>query len=116
MNAEQTTQQRRVRVRHGAEDRERLIREQAQSGLTKRAFCAQRQINLATFYAWAKRTPSVAVQAPAFAQVEMAAALQADVEVMLPDGVRIGIRHQGQRDELVALIRGLAGCMGGVGC
>jgi hypothetical protein len=49
------------RVRRKATDRERLIQEQAASGLTKKAFCAQRQINLATFYTWAKRKQTCAV-------------------------------------------------------
>ena len=91
------------------------MREQAQSGLTKRAFCAQRQINLGTFYAWTRRRHAVAVvRTPAFAQVEFAACSQAAVEVLLPNGARIGIRHQGQRDELIALIRGVAGYTGGL--
>jgi hypothetical protein len=92
-----------------------LIREQAQSGLTKKAFCTQRHIRLGTFYGWTKRK-SARVPTPSFAQVEMADCPQAAVEVLLPNGVRIGIRHQGQRDELVALIRGVCGCTGGVEC
>jgi hypothetical protein len=32
------------------------------------------------------------------------------VEVLLPNGVRVGITHQGKREELVALVRDLAGC------
>ena len=102
-------------MRYGAEDRERLIREQAQSGLTELAFCAQRQINLATFYTWDKRKP-VAVRTPTFAQVEIAAGLQAAVEVLLPNGARVGIRHQGRRDEVVGLIRGVCGYAGGAAC
>ena len=86
-----------------------MIKEQAQSGLTKRAFCAQRQINLGTFYGWAK-TGCAKEHLPAFAQVDVAAYTQAAVEVLLVNGTRIGIRHLGQRDELVALIRGVAGC------
>ena len=103
------------RVRRKAAERERLIQEQATSGLTKKAFCAKRQINLATFYAWAKRKRAVMVRTPSFAQVEVvpqvdpAANAPAAVEVLLPNGARVGIRHQGQRDELIALIRGVAG-------
>ena len=47
---------------------------------------------------------------PAFAEVAVCPRLEAAVEVLLPNGARIGIRHQGKRDELVALIRGVAGC------
>ena len=50
------------RRRRNATERERLIQEQAASGLTKKAFCARRQINLATFYAWAKRKQAVMVR------------------------------------------------------
>lgn len=101
-------------MRHSAEDREKLIREQAQSGMTKRAFCAQRHIRLGTFYAWKRHKQVIAAVRPsAFAQVEIAACSQAEVEVMLPNGARIGIRQQWQRNELVALIRGVAGYEGG---
>ena len=51
---------------------------------------------------------------PTFAQVEVAgprqASVPAAVEVLLPNGARIGIRHEGRRDDLVALVRGVAGC------
>ena len=84
------------------------MREQVQSGLTKKAFCAQRQIGLHTFCGWAKkRRPTE--QPPSFAQAEILACTQAAAEVLLPNGARGGIRHQGRRDELVSLIRGVAG-------
>ena len=88
------------------------MREQAQSGLTKKAFCAKRQIKLHTFYAWAKRKRPTE-RRPTFAQVEIPACTQAAVEVHLPNGARVDIRHQGRRDELVSLIRGVAGYEGG---
>ena len=115
MKAELSARRRRVLTRYGAEGRERLIREQAQSGLTKKAFCAQRRINLGTFYGWAKRTLPTK-RSPTFAQVEIPACTQAAVEVLLPNGARVGIRHQGKRDELVALVRGVAGYAGGNPC
>jgi hypothetical protein len=109
MKAELPARRRRVLTRYGAEGRERLMREQAQSGLTKKDFCTQRQINLGTFYAWTKkRRPKDRL--PTFAQVELPTCTQAAVEVLLVNGTRIGIHHQGKRDELVALIRGVAGC------
>ena len=115
MKAEQAAVRRRVLARYSVADRERLIREQAQSGLTKKAFCAQSEINLGTFYGWAKRKLP-AKRSPSFAQVEIPACAQAAVEVLLPNGARVGIRHQGKRDELVALIRGVAGYTGGQPC
>jgi hypothetical protein len=109
MKAELPAVRRRVLTRYGAEGRERLMREQTQSGLTKKAFCVQRQINLGTFYGWAKKRQANK-RLPTFAQVDVSAYTQAAVEVLLVNGTRIGIRHQGKRDELVALIRGVAGC------
>ena len=109
MNNEQPAERRRVHKRYTAEDRERLIQEQAKSGLTKQAYCTREGIALPTFHGWrAKRVPMK--RQPAFAQVELPALTQAAVEVLLPNGARIGIRHQGRRDDLVALIRGVSGC------
>ena len=99
---------RRVLRRYSTEDRERLVREQAESGQTKKAFCEERGIVLQTFYGWTKRRGFT--RKPRFAQVELAVPIQAAVEVLLPNGARIGIRHQGKRDDLVSLIRGVAGC------
>jgi len=109
MKAEQPARRRRVLTRYSAVDRERLIKEQTQSGLTKKAFCTQRRINLGTFYGWSKRR-AASNRKPAFAEVELSGCTQAAVEVLLPNGTRVGIRHQGKRDDLVALVRGVAGC------
>ncbi|MBT7067385.1 MAG: transposase [Verrucomicrobia bacterium] len=108
MQAKQTTSGRRVNKRYRANDRERLIKEQAESGLTKKAFCERNGINRGTFLGW--RRYQTAVKKPAFAQVKVPTATPAAVEVLLPNGVRIGIRHQGKQDELVSLVRGVAGC------
>lgn len=76
-----------------------------------KAFCAQRGINLGTYYGWEKRRLPVKRQ-PAFAEVELPPAFPTacEIEVLLPTGARVGIRHQGRRDDLVALIRGVSGC------
>jgi transposase-like protein len=95
-------------TRYSAADRERLIREQAKSGLTKKAFCERHGINRSTFLGW--RRYQTAVKKRAFAQVQVATPSPAAVEVLLPNGVRIGIRHQGRQDDLVSLVRGVAGC------
>ena len=109
MKAEQAARRRRVLTRYSAEDRARLIKEQAQSGLTKTAFCKRRGINLGTFHGWStKRRPEG--RKPAFAEVQLSAGTEAAVEVLLANGARVGIRHHGKRDDLVALIRGVAGC------
>lgn len=109
MKARGVARRRRVLRRYSAEDRERLMREQAQSGLTKKGFCAQHGISLGTFHGWSKPRRSLPHRS-AFAEVEVAAHMQAAVEVLLPNGARVGIRHQGRRDDLVALVRGVAGC------
>jgi len=109
MNTEQPAARRRVLTRYTAQDRERLIQEQARSGLSKKAFCAREGIALPTFHGW-RRRPVPIKRPPAFAQVELPALTQAAVEVLLPNGARIGIRHQGRREDLVALIRGVSGC------
>ena len=85
------------------------MREQTQSGVTKKAFCERQGINLWTFHRWSKERRS-AGRRLAFAEVEVAACPPAAVEVLLPNGARVGIRHPGKRDDLVALIRGVAGC------
>lgn len=109
METTDSTQGRRSPRQYSAEDRERLIEEQAHSGLTKKAFCEQRGINIGTFHGWGKHRGKVRV-VPQFAEVEVAAGMEAAVEVLLPNGARIGIRHQGKRADLVALVRGVAGC------
>jgi len=109
MNNEQPAERRRVHTRYSAADRERLIQEQARSGLTKKAFCAREGIALPTFHSWSGKALPVK-RPPAFAQVELPEPTQAAVEVLLPNGARIGIRHNGSRQDLVALIRGVSGC------
>ncbi len=108
MNDEQPTRGRRVLRRYSAEDRARLIREHAASGLTKKAFCEQQGVNVGTFMGW-RNLPVAKRDASPFARVELAADTSAAVEIMFPNGARVGIRHQGQREELVALVRGVAG-------
>ena len=110
MSTEQPTQKRRVLARYSAEDRERLIREQAESGLTKKAFCKERGIELGTFYGWSKRHRRSLPAKAGFAEVAVLPATEAAIEVLLPNGARVGIRHQGKRDDLVSLVRGVAGC------
>jgi len=81
MKAERSTRRRRVLTRYSAEDRERLIREQAASGETKKAFCEQRGINLGTFHGWPKRTGAI-VHKPRFAKVEISCRIPADTPLL----------------------------------
>jgi len=111
MSATRSTRRGRSPRKYSAEDRERLIREQEQSGQTKKAFCRDQGVPIQTFYGWRKRKGRKGK--PTFAEVEVASGVrapeQAAIEVLLPNGARIGIRHEGKRGDLVALVRGVAG-------
>ena len=109
MNTEGPTRKRRVKTQYSVADRKRLVREHAQSGQSKKAFCEQRGINVGTFMGWRNIKPSKKSK-PAFAKIEVAAGVSADVEILLPGGARIAIRGSGKRADLVALVRGVAGC------
>lgn len=96
-----------------AQERRELLRAYRGSGQSQAAFCRAHGLNATTFNGWLRRAKA---GGPAFVQVEVARqvvaeadAVAAAVEVLLPNGARIGIRHQGRRDELVALVRGVAG-------
>ncbi len=95
-------------TRYSAEDRERLINEHAASGLTKKAFCVQRGVNVGTFMGW-RNLPASKNRQPVFAKVNVPAPQPAAVEILLPNGVRVGIRHEGKQAELITLVRGVAG-------
>lgn len=109
MNGETRRPARRVPARYSAGDRERLIKEHAESGLTKKAFCKEHGIKLGTFYEWAKKRKKSLPAKALFAEVDVPLGACA-VEVLLPNGARVGIRHTGSRNELVSLVRGVAGC------
>ena len=102
-------QGRRVLTRYSDEDRKRLTKKHARSGLTKKAFCEREGINLGTFQGWT-RYDRTAKRKPRMAEVSVAAPTPPVVEVQLPNGACIAIRHQGEREELVERARGLAGC------
>lgn len=108
MNTEEPTKRRRVTRRYSAKVRLRLINEHAASGLSKKAFCEQRGINLGTFMGWRNLTVPKK-RKPAFAKVDMPAPPPAAVEILLPNGVRVGIRHEGNQADLISLVRGVSG-------
>lgn len=114
MNAERTTPERRVKKRYSAEDRERLIEGYKASDQTKKAFCAERGVNLGTFHGWFKRAKQkrkeVKSSKPAFREVELPVPAPCPVEIILPGGARICLSNTGTPEELIKLIRGVAGC------
>lgn len=110
MNEMEPTHGRRVIRRYSAEDRKRLVLEQTASGQTKKAFCAQRGINIGTFHGWRKRDAGPAKRpGVTFAQVDVPVQAPAAVEILMPNGVRVGIRHEGKQAELISLVRGISG-------
>jgi hypothetical protein len=107
----------RGRVQRTAEQRQELIEEYKASGLGKAEFCRQRDVNLATFCHWfakrkrrRRRSAKAESRAPKLAEVAVVqpAVEQAAIEILLPNGTRIGIRHHGKQEDLVALVRGVA--------
>ncbi len=117
MNTEQTVQEdghigsgvqkRRLR-RYTLQDRKALLTAYDGSNERQADFCATRGINLGTFKGWlSKRAKRPGM---GFAQVEIPVAMPAPVEIILRSGVRVCIRHQGSREELIALVRGVSGC------
>jgi transposase-like protein len=102
MNEEQAAESRRV-IRHfSAEDRERLIREQAASGLTKKAFCKERGIHVSTFHYWNKERKGSGLR---LARVEVRCNA-APVEIGLADGQRLGL-YIYDEGLVVRLLRGV---------
>jgi len=109
MNEEQATQSRRVIRHYSAEDRERLIREQAESGLTKKAFCEKRGVHVSTFHWWNKqRKKGARLQ---LAEVEVRHKV-APLEIELPGGKRFGL-YINDEAAVARLIRGVFSCSGG---
>lgn len=80
---------------------------QAQSGLTKKAFCQDQGLNLATFYSWGKLKAPEDPGPVDFARFEVAmpAAAAAPIEVDLPNGVRIKVHTHGEVGKTAELIR-----------
>lgn len=106
MNTEQATEGRRVFRRYTAEDRDRLIREHAASGMTKKAFCAERGMHVSTFHWWLK-VRKQAVR-PQFAEVAVKRKVP-PVEIELPGGRRFGL-YINDQESVVRLIRGVLSC------
>jgi hypothetical protein len=97
-----------VLKRKSAEERKQLLREFEGSGKSQQEFCDERGIKLATFKSWYYEKKAAAE--PGFAEVAVAMSEAGSVEVIFPSGVRVSIRGAGSREELVWLVRGVAGC------
>ena len=116
MSAIESTGKRRVR-RRSAADRERLIEEFQSSGLTKKAFCEKRGINVGTFQGWFQRDrkdgggsrKGRGGSESVFTELLVSGPGEAPVEILLPNGARVCIRPLGKAAELAELIRGVTG-------
>ena len=102
MNDEQPTAERRVKRRHSAEDRERLIAEFKASGLTGRAFSEQKGIHPTTLSGWVSRADQAS---SGFAELSVPISSPAPIEVDLPNGVRLRVRTTGDVTRTAELIR-----------
>ena len=124
METEQVTEGRRVLKRYSAEDRELLIKEYEASGQSRREFCEQRRINLTTFHGWFRpsatarrgKTQRKGTKAKPFVEMNVLAPGRAPIEVQFANGTQVGIHPYGTPEDLVALIRGIAGYAGGPTC
>jgi len=117
MNTDGSESERRVTRSYSAEERERLIKEFEASGQTKKAFCDEHGINVGTFYGWFQRASGKQRgerarswrPKPAFAELMLSGRGEAPVEIVLPNGTRVCIRHAGPGTELAGLVRGICG-------
>ncbi len=90
------------------------MNEQAKSGLTKKAFCLEHDINLGTFHGWCKSARQKSKKAggegkPKFQEINMSLGAGCPVEIILPGGARVCLRGS-SNDELLKLIRGIIAC------
>ena len=100
-------QRRRVK-RYSAEERAELIKAYDKSDEGQKAFCDQRGLNVGTFKGWLSRRAGS--REAKFTKMEIPIGSAAPIEIILGNGVRVGMRHQGSAEELITLIRGVAGC------
>jgi hypothetical protein len=98
---------RRIR-RYSHAQREAFLVAFDQGSESQKNFCLSRGINLGTFKGWLQKRSKRSL--PGFAQVEVALPKRASVEITLANGVRVSIEQYGKQSDLIALIRGVAGC------
>ncbi len=90
---------------------QRLILSYDSSGLSIAAFCQQRDVSTASFYAWRRRLREDATPTPAassFIAVELTPSLGQPIEVHLPGGVRLDVPAS-ERGFLMDLVQELTG-------
>ena len=90
------------------------MKEYSKSGKTKKEFCLERGINLGTFYGWTKKSKRKQKKGKkakqTFKEISMPVAASFPVEIVLPGGSRVCLNNTGNQEDLIKLIRGVAGC------
>ncbi len=75
-------------MKHTSEEMQGVIKEWQTSGLSKKAFCRQRNITYQTFHYWCKRLTETS--SPGFTEVTLDSAPSAGkFEIIFPSGVRM---------------------------
>jgi len=91
-------------------EREQWLQAYEQSGMSRKAFCEAHGLNLTTFHGWfKKRERGTALAGPCFAEVVLATREVPAIELVYPNGVRVGVQPRGRLEELAGLVRRLAG-------
>ena len=77
----------------------RRVTEQAESGLSMRAFCTRHDLALKTFVCWKRKLEAVSSSPPAFVELPVASPVPAsapgwDIELELADGVRLRLQRR----------------------
>lgn len=79
-------------MRRTQEQMKAAINEWQQSGLSKKAFCQQRNITYHTFHYWCKRLDTAA--SPGFVEIKTAANGLRGCEIIFPSGVRMNFQGE----------------------
>jgi len=79
-------------MRRTQEQMKAAINEWQQSGLSKKAFCQQRNITYQTFLYWCNRIDAAPL--PGFVQVKMAVDRLRGCEIVFPSGVRMNFQGE----------------------
>mgnify|MGYP006298272847 CR=1 FL=1 len=113
MNAERRKTDSRGHVKWSEHDRKQFMDACRKSGKTKKEFCREHGIKEGTFYGWYKKSskkPGRNSSKPKFQEINIPVQTCFPVQINLPGGARVSIRNLGSREELISLIRGVAGC------
>jgi len=89
-------------MKHSSEEVQGIIKEWQDSGLSKKAFCRERQIKYPTFQYWCKRLTDGG--SPGFTEVDIQLHLAA-LEIIFPSGARMMLHGEPSAVWLRELLR-----------